>query len=58
MFDASGNRLGSVTRNQQDDGSQWVSLGTYNFTAGWNQVAVSRWAAAGSYVVADAIKVE
>jgi hypothetical protein len=58
MFDASGNRLGSVTRNQQDDGSQWISLGTYNFTAGWNQVAVSRWATAGSYVVADAIKVE
>ena len=44
--------------NQQDNGSQWVSLGRYNFTVGWNQVAISRWATAGSVVVADAIKVE
>lgn len=58
VFDAAGNRLGSVNKNQQIDGSRWVSLGRYSFTAGWNQVAVSRWAAAGAYVVADAIKVE
>ncbi len=58
IFNASGTKLASVNKNQQDDGSQWVSLGRYNFTAGWNQVAVSRWAAPGSVVVADAIKVE
>lgn len=58
IFNASGTNLGTVKKNQQANGSQWVSLGKFNFTTGWNQVAVSRWAAAGSVVVADAIKVE
>ncbi|HMY57102.1 MAG TPA: N-acetylmuramoyl-L-alanine amidase [Pseudomonadota bacterium] len=58
IFDAAGNKLATVKKNQQDNGSQWVSLGRYNFTVGWNQVAISRWATAGSVVVADAIKVE
>ena len=50
--------LGTVKKNQHDDGSRWVSLGKYNFTTGWNQVAVSRWAPTGTMVIADAIKVE
>lgn len=58
IFNASGTRLATVNKNQQIDGGKWVSLGTYSFTAGWNQVAVSRWTTAGSMVVADAIKVE
>ncbi len=58
IFNASGTKLGTVNKNQQIDGSKWVSLGSYSFTAGWNQVAVSRWTTAGSMVVADAIKVE
>ncbi len=58
MFDAAGTNLGTVKKNQQDDGSKWVSLGKYNFTTGWNQVAVSRWAPTGTMVIADAIKVE
>jgi len=58
VFDAAGTNLGTVKKNQQDDGSRWVSLGKFNFTTGWNQVAVSRWAPTGTMVVADAIKVE
>ena len=35
--------LGSVTKNQQSGGGAWQAIGTYNFTAGWNKVVVSRW---------------
>jgi len=58
IFDGAGTKLGTVYKNQQADGGQWVSLGRYGFTAGWNRVAVSRWTTAGSKVVADAIRVE
>lgn len=58
IFDADGNRLATVNKNQQVDGGKWVSLGRYAFTAGWNQVAVSRWTTSGFQVVADAIRVE
>lgn len=57
VFDAAGNKLGSVTKNQQTGGGAWQQIGTYNFTKGWNRVTVSRWAAAGYQVVADAIQV-
>jgi N-acetyl-anhydromuramyl-L-alanine amidase AmpD len=56
-FNASGTNLGSVSKNQQLNGSQWNSLGTWNFTAGWNRIMVSRWTTAGSVVIADAIRV-
>ena len=49
--------VGRATKNQQTQGSQWVTLGTYAFTAGWNKVVLSRWAAEGKVVVADAIRV-
>lgn len=57
FFNANGTNLGSVTRNQQINGGQWNTLGTFNFSAGWNRVMVSRWAAAGSVVIADAVRV-
>lgn len=58
VFDAAGNRLATVNKNQQVDGGRWVSLGRFGFSVGWNQVGVSRWAGEGAYVIADAIKVE
>jgi N-acetyl-anhydromuramyl-L-alanine amidase AmpD len=56
-FDSAGNKLGSVTKDQRSSGKQWVKLGTWNFKKGWNRVVLSRWAAAGSVVVADAVRV-
>ena len=56
-FDASGKKLGSVNKNQQSGGGAWQSIGTFNFTAGWNRVTVSRWTTTGQQVVADAIQV-
>lgn len=58
IFDSAGKRLATVNKNQKTDGGKWVSLGSYTFTAGWNQVAVSRWTTPGDYVIADAIRVE
>jgi hypothetical protein len=57
VFDAAGNKLGSANKNQQSGGGAWQSVGTFNFTAGWNRVTVSRWTTAGQQVVADAIQV-
>ncbi|MCP3099053.1 N-acetylmuramoyl-L-alanine amidase [Myxococcus sp. K15C18031901] len=48
----------TVAVNQQANGGKWNSLGTFSFAAGWNTVQLSRWAAEGSVVIADAIKVE
>ncbi|HTE56096.1 MAG TPA: N-acetylmuramoyl-L-alanine amidase [Kofleriaceae bacterium] len=56
-FDASGNTLGSATRDQRSGGSQWNTVGTWNFSAGWNSVVVSRWTGSGAVVIADAIRV-
>ena len=57
MFNAGGTKLGTKYANQQINGKQWVDLGTYDFTAGWNEVDLSIWAAAGSVVIADAVRV-
>jgi hypothetical protein len=56
-FNASGANLGSVNRDQRTGGGQWNQLGTFNFSAGWNSVVVSRWTGAGAVVIADAIRV-
>ncbi|RKH20440.1 N-acetylmuramoyl-L-alanine amidase [Corallococcus praedator] len=56
-FNAAGTNLGTATVNQQANGGQWVQLGSYSFTAGWNKVQLSRWQAAGSVVIADAVRV-
>lgn len=56
-FDASGTEVGRRVVNQQKNGSAWVTLGTWSFAAGWNKVVLSRWAAAGAYVIADAVRI-
>jgi N-acetyl-anhydromuramyl-L-alanine amidase AmpD len=58
MFNASGTNLGSVSANQQTNGGQWNTLGTFNFSAGWNKVVLSRWAPTGFVVVADAVRIQ
>ncbi len=57
MFNANGTNLGTVNANQQTNGGKWNTLGTFNFTAGWNKVVLSRWTATGSVVIADAVRV-
>ncbi len=47
-----------MNANQQVNGGKWNTLGTFNFSAGWNKVVVSRWAAGGFVVVADAIRIQ
>jgi hypothetical protein len=56
-FDAAGNKLGTAYANQQLNGGKWNTLGTYNFSAGWNKVVLSRWTTEGYVVVADAVRV-
>ncbi len=56
-FNAGGGEVGRRAVDQRGSGSQWVTLGTWNFSAGWNKVQLSRWAAEGSVVIADAIRV-
>ncbi|WP_309889813.1 N-acetylmuramoyl-L-alanine amidase [Archangium sp.] len=57
VWNAAGTKLATVNVNQQINGGRWNALGTWSFPAGWNKVQVSRWTAAGSYVIADAIQV-
>ncbi|RMH41804.1 MAG: N-acetylmuramoyl-L-alanine amidase [Deltaproteobacteria bacterium] len=57
VFDAAGNRLATVKKNQRVAGRQWNTLGTWRFKKGWNKVVLSRWAPSGAVVVADAIRV-
>ncbi|MBK9034446.1 MAG: N-acetylmuramoyl-L-alanine amidase [Myxococcales bacterium] len=54
---ASGAELGRAVVNQQANGRQWVTLGTYAFSAGWNKVVLTRAGASGKVVIADAIRV-
>jgi N-acetyl-anhydromuramyl-L-alanine amidase AmpD len=54
--DSSGAEVGRVFMDQRSNGGQWMELGTWAFTPGWNQVALSRWTTAGAYVVADAVR--
>lgn len=56
-FNAGGGEVGRRTVNQRANGSQWVTLGTYNFSAGWNKVVLSRWTSSGDVVIADAVRV-
>jgi hypothetical protein len=56
-FNASGTEVGRATVSQKTNGSQWVTLGTWNFSAGWNKVVLSRWTTAGTVVIADAVRV-
>jgi len=57
VYNAGGTNLGTVNANQQINGGKWNTLGTFNFTAGWNKVVLSRWAPSGAQVIADAIRI-
>jgi N-acetyl-anhydromuramyl-L-alanine amidase AmpD len=46
----------TVPVNQQTNGGQWNSIGTFNFAAGSNNVKLSCWAGSGYIVVGDAIR--
>lgn len=56
-YNAAGAEVGRRSVDQRANGSKWVSLGTWNFTAGWNKVVLSRWTSSGDVVIADAIRV-
>jgi hypothetical protein len=56
-FNAQGTKLGTVNVNQTTNGGKWVQLGTFNFTAGWNKVVLSRWTTEGKVVIADAVRI-
>ncbi len=56
-YNAAGTEVGRVSVNQQLNGGQWNTLGTWSFQAGWNKVQLSRWTTAGSVVIADAVRV-
>jgi hypothetical protein len=32
-------------------------VGTFNFSAGWTKVVISRWAGDGDVVIADAVRI-
>ncbi|PZR07676.1 MAG: N-acetylmuramoyl-L-alanine amidase [Archangium gephyra] len=56
-FNARGERVGAGTVNQTRNGGKWNVVGTFNFTAGWNKIVVSRWQNPGKVVIADAVRV-
>lgn len=56
-YNAQGVEVGKTTVNMQQGGKAWTSAGTFAFTAGWNKVVLSRWAAAGSVIIADGVRV-
>jgi hypothetical protein len=58
IWNSAGTKLATVNVNQQLNGGRWNTLGTWSFPVGWNKVQVSRWTTAGSYVIADAIRVQ
>src|SRR5690606_4510855 len=57
MYNSANQLLGTVYADQQQGGGQWNTLGTYNFSAGWNFVDLSVWAPGGYVVIADAVRV-
>jgi hypothetical protein len=57
ITNASGTNLATVSVNQQVNGAQWNTLGTWSFPAGWNKVQLSRWTTTGYVVMADAVRV-
>lgn len=46
----------TVNINQQVNGGQWVSLGSFSMNAGSNQIKLSCWTTTGFVVMADAVK--
>ena len=56
-FNAGGARVGATTMNQTVNGGAWRTVGTFDFSAGWNRVVLSRWAPEGKVVIADAVRI-
>lgn len=56
-FNAAGTRLGTAYGNQQANGGKWNQIGTWNFSAGWNRIELSRWTTSGDVVIADAVRI-
>lgn len=56
-FNAGGTNLGTVNVNQQANGGQWNTIGTWSFSAGWNKIQLSRWTGTGYVVMADAVRI-
>jgi hypothetical protein len=56
MVDGNGTVFDMVNVDQRANGGRWNVLGTYEFTSGWNRVALSRWTSAGAVVIADAVR--
>jgi len=56
-FNAENTEIGYESVNMQQGGGAWTPAGSYNFTAGWNMVMVSRWATEGFVVVSDAVRI-
>jgi hypothetical protein len=56
-FNTAGTEVGRKSVDQRANGSKWVTLGTWHFTAGWNKVELSRWTTSGDVVIADAVRV-
>jgi N-acetyl-anhydromuramyl-L-alanine amidase AmpD len=55
-YNAAGTEVGRVSVNQQTGGGAWRAIGTFNFSAGWNRVVLSRWTTEGYVVIADAVR--
>jgi N-acetyl-anhydromuramyl-L-alanine amidase AmpD len=55
-YNASGAEVGRVNVNQQSGGGAWRTIGTWNFSAGWNRIVLSRWTTEGYVVIADAVR--
>jgi N-acetylmuramoyl-L-alanine amidase len=56
-FNAAGTRVGSGVVDQTVNGGQWNQVGSFAFTKGWNKVVLSRYGAANTVVIADALRV-
>lgn len=56
-YNAAGTEVGRTNVNQQINGGAFRTIGTWNFSAGWNRVVLSRWTTTGYVVIADAIRV-
>lgn len=55
-WDSSDNEVGRSVVSQKVNGGRWNRLGDWEFSDGWNRVMLSRWTTAGSYAVADAVR--
>jgi N-acetyl-anhydromuramyl-L-alanine amidase AmpD len=56
-FDANNVEVRRTTVSQATNGSQWVSLGTATFSAGWNRVELRRRGTTGKVVIADGVRI-